>query len=385
MLAAYLQLGAAVAVAQAVMEEASLAYLGLDLQGVLLKVANAGCALLLTSLMRMGAHDAVPPAVDRQAVKTFMFMVFNLVSAFMLKSLVSELNATVPELVPDRWYACTLTHLGVTLGGLMIAMLLGFLPTDQPPKRTAWSEVCSTPTFYVYILHFSELLNAATMLPMGFAWNQLKNDLFALLPIPATATIGATIVTVFIQLSLCVLLAVGQIGVAWASKTPLAKTLCPPDVAVRHLFLQNKMLEYMQAWAIYDILSTIWKSVTLSPCSPSTFPILLPGSSPWAPALVLLVILSLSIFCAGTPPPEKLAGSTILGMALALLVRTLPIQLGWAFKDSYVGLVNFFLPSKPRLGNLSLIGAFVGVVAVLLVIDRLPKKPAHTVMARGMM
>ena len=379
-LQAYLQLGAAVAVAQAVMEEASLAKFGLVLDGTPLAVANAAFTLLFTSLLRMVTHDTASSAADRQAMKAFIFVVITLTSAFMLKSLVGELIATLPVLVPATWRACALTHLGIAFGGFLFSMLVGFLPTDPPPKRGSSSDTGSSSAVYVYILHFSELLNAATMLPMGFAWNQLKNDLFALLPIPATATYSSTAVTVLIQLSLCVLLASGKVGIAWANGTSLAKTICPPDVAVRHLFLQNKMLEYMQAWAIYDILATIWRPVTLSPCSPSTFPVLIPGSSPWAPALVLLVILGLAVLFALNPPPERLAGSLVLGLALGLLVATLPIQLGWAFKDTYVGIVDFFLPSNPHLGNLTLIGALLSVLAVLLAIDACCTKKTGSVM-----
>ena len=74
-LQAYLQLGAAVAVAQAVMEEASLAKFGLVLDGTPLAVANAAFTLLFTSLLRMVTHDTASSAADRQAMKAFIFVV----------------------------------------------------------------------------------------------------------------------------------------------------------------------------------------------------------------------------------------------------------------------------------------------------------------------
>ena len=308
-------------------------------------------------------------------MKGFVFTTLTMAPAFMLKALVGVLNSTLPKLVPAGWGACTLMHLGVAFGGTVIAMLLGFLPTDAPPKRGSCSEFCSSSTFYVYLLHLSALLNGATALPLGFAWNQLKNDLFALLPIPATASVGATVVTVLVQVVLCVVLAVFKMGMARANATPLATRLCPPPVAARHQLVQYKMLEYMQAWAIYDILVTIWGPVTLSPCAASTFPTLLPGSQHWTAPVVLLGVLSLSILCALYPPPEKLAGSKLLGTALGLLVATLGIQLGWAFKDSYLGLVGFFLPSRASVADLALIYTFLGVITVLLVLDHLHKAP----------
>lgn len=377
-LLADLQLGLAVALSISCMQQLDFAKLGIEFpgmhrNGVLHRLSNAIVGLFVASLLRMAAHDAAPPTADRQAMKAFIFSILTFTPAFMIKALLAALNTTLPGTVSSSWVACTTVHLCVAFGSFMIAWSLGFLPTDAPPKRDSWAQVCSTSTMRVYVLHFSALLNGATALPIGFAWNQLKNDLFALLPIPAEASVAGLACTVLIQTALCILLSVVRMSLDWVNGTTLAAKLCPPPVLARHKFLQAKTLEFMLAWAIYDVLQSVWAPVSLSPCAPSLLPTLLPGSQHWVAPLVLLLILCLSMFAALYPRPEKIAGSALLGASLGMLVATLGIQLGWAFRDSYIALVEFVLPLSADTVNLGLIFSLLGVIAMLRVLDQMPK------------
>ena len=46
--------------------------------------------------------------------------------------------------------------------------------------------------------------------------------------------------------------------------------------------------------------------------------------------------------------------------------------MGWAFKDAYVGIVNFFLPEAGMLANYSLVSLLLLTIAVLIVQDHVP-------------
>ena len=92
--------------------------------------------------------------------------------------------------------------LGIDLGVMIFVSLVGhfsaFLLITPPPKRDHLLQ-CSPRT---YGLHLSALWNAALALPIGFAWNAVKNDLLALMPLLCSLSVSPFIGASFSQHSL---------------------------------------------------------------------------------------------------------------------------------------------------------------------------------------
>ena len=124
-------------------------------------------------------NDTIPPTASRREFKAFLFQVLGILFGWTFKILVDVLSNV---LVSDGSFGfCVAIHVGVMFGVSMFAHFSAFLLTSPPPRRERfWS--CDWRR--VYLLHVSALLHAGTPLPVGFAWNAVKNDLLALLPLP---------------------------------------------------------------------------------------------------------------------------------------------------------------------------------------------------------
>ena len=198
-----LAIALSVAITQIVDAANPLRRLGLELAPVAFSAMNAFLAVFVGSFLRMLINDAAPPSADRQEMKAFLFMILMMVAAFMLKAFVHPLNAFAVSLSGATAYgACILVHVVVAVVAGGVAHFSAFLPTDSPAKRSVWYSL----DVRCYGLHLCAIWNAALGLPLGFAWDLIKNDLLALIPLPVTSS--RLFIMFAINLLLVVLLAV---------------------------------------------------------------------------------------------------------------------------------------------------------------------------------
>ena len=203
-----LQMGLAIALAVAVMQIVDttnpLRLLGYRLPPVAYSVINGISAVFVGAFMRMIINDAAPPTARRQEMKGFLSMLLMMVAAFLLKAGVGPLNAYALDISGVTSYsACTCVHVAIAMLAGTVAHFSAFLPTSPPPQRVKWYSI----EFRTYGLHLCALWNAALGLPLGYAWNEIKNDLLALVPLPMAPTAGRVVVMLAINLLLVFVLA----------------------------------------------------------------------------------------------------------------------------------------------------------------------------------
>lgn len=313
-------------------------------------------------------------------LRTLVIATTQMLAGWMWKALIAELiietqapvakqldtNLTAPGQGHGRnervaWTCQGLSASFAVAATLVVVLLLRLLPTTKPaPGMRSCTSVGLA-------LHFCDVLVGSCPLPLAWAWHHWLSDVMRAIlqphllnpssPLRSWTTYQlwlAHVTMCIVNTAVCLIIlgalrgyltsvfkveggtgsVVGTGGAGGAGSTVAARV-------ARYEAISLKTLDFLCAWNVYEILTSLRQSAGTSQCFPKPTEYLLHDLDEAVTVLLMaavalgLFLVALSRASRGNRLPSTVGGSAFFAACCAVLIGTVPIQLGWAVKALY--------------------------------------------------